>query len=60
MHGILGKNRRETIFNGGAGPRGSHSWKLSLGVLHGLEKEMYARDDSKRVGSEARGKDREG
>ena len=36
-----------------------HFWKLSLGVLPALEKEMYTRDTSEGTGSEARGDGRE-
>ena len=34
-------------------------WKLSLGNLYHLVKAMFARDGSKRAGSEARGEGRE-
>ena len=41
------------------GVTAAHFWRLSLGVLYGLVKAMFACDRSKDLGSEAQGEGRE-
>ena len=55
LYDILIKNERGTRIT----KLGSHFQRLSLCVLNGLEKIIYARDTSKGAGSEARGEGRE-
>ena len=42
-----------------AGVTASHFWRLSLGNLYHLVKAMFARESSRRAGSEAQGEGRE-
>ena len=58
-HGILGKNRRKQKRDNGSASTAPQFGELSLSVLHGLEKAIYAHATSRPAGSEARGEGRE-
>ena len=48
------KIRREQERENGSAPTGLDFWRLSLSVLYGLEKTIYARGTPRLAGSEAR------